>query len=127
MTEIIHDVGMDPGFVEGETTQITFTITEAGSGLVPTNLWVTIYDEATGTIINSRSRVALSPVPTYVSPAGVLTFNLDAADCVLLNTDTVKHSEVHRIIFEFNWLAGARVGFLLGRWTVQSKEKQPDA
>ena len=127
MTEIVHDVGLDPGFYEGETHSFTTTITEGGSGLVPTNLFITLYDEATGSVINSNSRLALTPVTTYINPSGVLTFNFTPADCVLVGTLAEKINEIHRVVFEFNWLSATRVGFIAGRWTVKPTQKQPDA
>jgi len=127
MTEKIHDIGLNDGFFEGETHTFTSTITEGGSGLVPTNLWITVYDEATGSVINSRSRASLTPVATYINPSGVLTFNFDPLDCVLVGTLTEKIAEVHRVIFEFNWLATSRVGFIAANWIVKPTHKQLDA
>jgi len=126
MTEIVHDIGLDPGFYEGETHSVSTTITEGGSGLVPDNLWVTIYDEASGDIINSRDRQVLTPVSTYINPSGVLTFNFDPADCVLVNTLTEGQAETHRVIFEFNWLSASRVGFIVCNWKVKPTRKQLD-
>lgn len=126
MTEIVHDIGLDPGYYEGETHSVTSTITESGSGLVPDNLWITIYDEATGGIVNTKNRTALSPVSTYIDAQGVLTYNFEKNDCVLLNALTEKVAETHRVIFEFSWLSAARVGFIVANWNVKPTQKQLD-
>jgi hypothetical protein len=126
MTEIVYDIGLDPGFYEGETHTVTSTITEGGSGLVPDNLWITIYEESSGDIINSKNRAVLSPVSTYITPAGILTYNFLPDDCVLVGTLDVRASEIHRVIFEFNWLSAARVGFIVGNWKVKPTMKQLD-
>ena len=126
MTEIIHDIGLDPGFYDGETHSVTSTITEGGSGLVPTNLWITIRDEATGSIVGGRDRSSLTPVTTYIDPQGVLTYNFLVTEVSLLSTLTEKISEVHRVTFEFNWLATTRVGFIIANYTVNPITKQLD-
>ena len=126
MADTLVDLGLDPGFIDGETTQVTFTIEESGTGLVPDNLWVTIFDEATGAYVNNRNRFELTPVSNYVDGQGVLTFNLAIADCALLNDKLTLLPEYRRIIFEWDWLTATRVGYFLGRWRIRPRRKEAD-
>lgn len=124
MADVIKDFGT---IVEGTTGQLQFTIAEAGAGFVPDALYLTLYDQATGAIINSRNAYSLTPVSTYVNPQGVCTFNLAIADSVLLNTKLVKLQETHRVEFQWTWSSGTRVGHILGKFIVEPQDKEPDS
>lgn len=117
----INDLGTT---IAGATGVISFTILESGSPLVPTNLWVTIYDEESGTSILTKT--ALSPVGTYVNGSGVLTYQVALSHSGLVSTDLEPKAEFHRFLFEWDWLSGARVGKWLGRIRVEPDTKQPD-
>ena len=81
------------------TVEIDFT-DDDGSAFVPTTLAVTLYDDVTKEIINSRNASNLTPVSTYIS-AGTLSFDFAVADAALI--DSTKKFEIHVAEFLMTW------------------------
>ena len=122
MPEHVTDFGV---FIEGDTGSIEFTITDQdGTAFTPDDLYVTIYDEETGTIINGRNGTTDIKATAMTGEAGEVVFNLTAADCVLLNTYLKQVDEVHRAMFKWTWVSGSdtRVKWRLGQFTVKPRE-----
>lgn len=81
----------------------TFKDVATDIGLQPATLNVKVYDRDTGTVL--RADAALTPVSTYVTSAGALTFYLTAADNAIITAG--KDSEIHVILFTWTWTAQA--------------------
>lgn len=121
--EVVNKMGT---VTEGDTPQVEFQILEAGTGLVPDSLFLSIYNEETGAVINSRNESALTPVSSFIDPQGVLKYNLAMAETVILNTKTVRDAEPRRVRLRWTWLTNSRQGTWLGRMLVVPKDKQLD-
>jgi len=79
-----------------------------GVGFQPTELRFTLYDRATGQIINSRNNINLTPIGTYVSAGGVLVHTLARTDQVLASASA--GSEIHVLRYKWIYTAGADAG-----------------
>uniref|UniRef100_A0A6M3JBP8 Uncharacterized protein n=1 Tax=viral metagenome TaxID=1070528 RepID=A0A6M3JBP8_9ZZZZ len=78
---------------------------DTGAGLQPDSLYWSLWDVESGTTINSRLNVALTPVATYVDANGVFAHTLARADNVL--ADATKTVEVHRI--RYYWIYNSAI------------------
>lgn len=96
-----------PGeFAERATVELTATLKDQDGAVVPASvigaLTLRLYDEASGTVINSRDGVDVKNVNGgAVSELGALTMRLDAADMAIV--DAAKASELHIALFEWDW------------------------
>jgi len=113
--------------VAGTSKSFSFTIQENLTPFVPTNLFITIYDEATGQIVNTKNEFELTPVGDYVNVSGLATVPLSPADNTLLNTLLKPVAEVHRIRMRWTWSGGTKVGKGLAYLTVEPQDKERDA
>lgn len=100
-----------PGKVPERTTQfVTATFRDQDDeAIVPSSLTLTLYDLASGNVINSRSGVSIRNTNGgTVTANGVLTLELSANDNVVLNTH--KATEQHIALLEWSWSANTRFG-----------------
>ena len=77
-----------------------------------TTITLTLYDEYTGTIINSRNAqdVKNTNNVTYSNP-GILTWTLQPNDNIIVSNDIRTNGyEKHIALFEFTWDSGAKAG-----------------
>lgn len=77
-----------------------------------TTITLTLYDDYTGTIINSRNaqNVKNTNNVTYTE-AGLLTWTLQPNDNIIVSSDVRTNSyEKHIALFEFTWDSGAKAG-----------------
>lgn len=107
MPDNVTDLGE---FWAGSTAVVTLQIqNELGQNWRPATFHVTLYDEDSGSVINSRDGAA--DLIAVVNATGLATVTLAPADMVLVNTFTRKNSETHRLVFKWTWNAGASVGY----------------
>ena len=87
---------------EATTPLLHATFTDEGGNTITVlnSVTLTLYDEATETIINSWLDSDVSGSVT----AGVLSLRLGAADTAILNADRAR--ERHIALFEFTWGVG---------------------
>lgn len=85
----------DSGRVTGQLIDLS-----DGTGLQPDQLYFSLWDVASGTTINSRLNIELTPVGNYVDASGNLTHKLTRADNVMI--DSTKKKEVHRL--RYYWI-----------------------
>lgn len=79
-----------------------------GSGAL-TTLTLTLYDKASGSIINNRSaQDVLNQNGVTVDGSGAFTFTMTPADNPILN-DTLE-KEIHVALFQWTWAVGAKAG-----------------
>ena len=100
---------------EGSSAVYTATIVDedgtalAASGL--TTLTLTLYDNVTQSIINSRTdQDVLNANNVTVSSGGVLVWTMQAADNNIIGRTPIDSYENHRALFEWTWASGARAG-----------------
>ncbi len=81
-----------------------------GSSL--TTLTLTLYDQASGSILNSRNRQnVLNANNVTVTEAGVLAWTMQPADNAIVNLSVAAGArERHVALFEWTWAAGAKAG-----------------
>lgn len=100
---------------ERTTARYTVTFEDEAGDPIPaadlTTLALTLYDRATGAVINSReAQDALNANGVTVSSAGVLAWTLDPADNAVVGEVAVGNVEVHVALFEWTWDSGAKAG-----------------
>tara|TARA_R110000824_G_scaffold110495_11_gene258558 strand:- start:3879 stop:4271 length:393 start_codon:yes stop_codon:yes gene_type:complete len=101
---------------EASSAQYTATITdESGSAIALSSLTaitLTLYDEYSGTIINSRNDQDVKNVNNVViTSGGILTWSIQPADNAIINTTLRTNSyELHVALFEYTWDAGDSAG-----------------
>ncbi|MDB4263164.1 hypothetical protein N9842_03055 [Porticoccaceae bacterium] len=101
---------------EASSAQYVATITdEAGSAIALTDLTaitLTLYDEYSGTIINSRTDQDVKNANNVViTSGGVLTWSIQPADNAIINTTLRTNSyEFHVALFEYTWDSGSSAG-----------------
>lgn len=115
---------MGTAIAEEATAILTAVIRDTeGAGLPAENLdalTVTLYDEASEDIINSRERQSiLNENGGTVDSSGNLTLRLDPADTPILD-DTLTH-EWHIALFEWNWQVGSPPVSYYGKAEVKHK------
>jgi hypothetical protein len=88
---------------EGETAKVSATVTdEAGATQTSVDaLTVTLYDEATGDVINSRDAQSLDGENNGTFTSGALVWEMQPADNAI--TDAAKDHEVHVALFEWTF------------------------
>lgn len=99
----------DP-IAEKTSQQLTARIRDlAGLGFKPETLTLTLYDVATGTIINNRNHVSIRDANGgTVSIDGLLTLQLDPADTVIVTP--ASSQERHIALLEWTWSGGTKTG-----------------
>lgn len=116
----MHQEKIDHVQLEGTTPLIEFDIQdpETGAGFPPTALILTLWDAATGAIVNARNGVNIT---SSVDAQGHVKFWLTAADMAILNPLNV--SETRRALFTWTWLGGERHDGFEVEFTVWNHEK----
>lgn len=105
----------------GQTAVVNFQIVDyLGTNFKPTTFHVTLIDEETGSVINSRSGITDEIASVASNPAGYVTFTLLPADMQMISTTTRLRAETHRLIFRWTWNAGANVGFRVCNFTLRA-------
>ncbi len=107
-------IDLSETYIPEKTTQkLTFVVQDeneaaVGSGDI-TTLTVTLYDEATGTVINSRTDTdILNANGGTLDASGNGTWTMDPADNPIING---KAYEAHIALFEWTFgIAGAKAG-----------------
>jgi hypothetical protein len=75
------------------------------AGSILSSATLTLYDERTGTIINSRNKQNVNQAnDVTISDAGVVSWLLKPADNVIVNNKLIR--ETHVAVFDFRWDAG---------------------
>lgn len=110
------------------TAKYTATIQdESGTALASTDLTtltLTLYDLASETILNSRNRQnVLNANNVIIDVAGVLTWTMQPADNVLV--DTTAKQERHVALFEWTWDSGGKAGKYEVKIDVENLKKVP--
>lgn len=96
---------------EKTTARYTATLVDETDAVVPASslstLTLTLFDEAAGTIINSRNaQDVLNTNGVTVSAAGALVWTMDPADNAIVSA--IKGLEAHRAMFA--WTYGSKGG-----------------
>ena len=104
---------IDTPIAENASARFTGVLKDEGGSTIPaaslTTLTLTIYDQATGAVINSRNDVSiLNANGGVVDGSGNLVMQFDPADNAI--QDATKILEPHIWLFEWSWLSGARAG-----------------
>lgn len=104
---------MSEPFLEKTSGQMTGTLTDETGAVVPaaslTTLTLTLFDLASGTILNSRdAQNVLNTNNVTVSALGVLVWTIQPADNAIVNDNLAR--ETHRALFQWTWSAGAKSG-----------------
>jgi hypothetical protein len=110
-----------PGVVlEGTTSRLTGLITreDGVTGFKPDTITLTLYDKATGTVINGRDAADVSAA---VDVSGNLSLELTPADNAIVSSS--KGWEVHRALIEWAW-APAREGAFTVEFKVANHERR---
>lgn len=90
---------------QGSSLTVTITATSGGSAMTPTAATMTLRDQATGAIINSRNA---SNILSSVS-AGVATINLVAADNPVIGSKRVERHVLTATFTQSNVTARAEL------------------
>jgi hypothetical protein len=104
--------GLMVSFVDYEQTTPTLTATIVDSENMPvpgqsiSSILLTLYDEDTLQIINSRDHQSVLAGDVTVDINGVLMWVLEPADMVILNDDLAE--EPHVGLFEISWTAAGK-------------------
>lgn len=98
------------------TARYKVILSDEAGAVIPlsdmTTITLTLYDDYTGTIINSRNaqNVKNTNNVTYTE-AGLLTWTLQPNDNIIVSSDVRTNSyEKHIALFEFTWDSGAKAG-----------------
>lgn len=101
---------------EKTTARYKVILSDEAGAVIPlsdmTTITLTLYDDYTGTIINSRNaqNVKNTNNVTYTE-AGLLTWTLQPNDNIIVSSDVRTNSyEKHIALFEFTWDSGAKAG-----------------
>lgn len=94
---------------EGSSAVYTATVSDPDGAAVPldayTSILLTLYDEYTGNIINSRhDQDALNANDVTIEADGTLTWQIQPEDTVIQST--TRKGEWHIALFVFNWTTG---------------------
>ena len=94
---------------EGSSAVYTATVSDPDGAAVPlaayTSILLTLYDEYTGNIINSRhDQDVLNANDVAIDAAGELTWQIQPEDTIILST--TRRGEWHIALFVFTWSAG---------------------
>ena len=97
---------------ERQTATVTFTLRDQAAAAVPsaqlTTALITLYDQRTQTVINSRNAqnvLNLNNVAMH-DTSGVVTWTVQIADQAIQNAQL--EVEKHIALFSFTWSAGAK-------------------
>lgn len=120
-----------PGeFAERATVELTAVLKDAALAVIPVSVLnsctLRLYDEKSGTIINSRDGVSvLNTNGGTITEQGALTMRLDDADMVIV--DGTKPSEMHIALFEWTWTQASvqRTGKAEIAFVVKNLDKVP--
>ncbi len=115
-------------FPEASTAILTGTIRDGAGNAVPaaslTTLALTLFDRATGTVINSRNAVSiLNTNGGTVTSGGVLTLTLSPSDMALVSQSAAQ--ETHVAFLRWTYNAGADAGEQEVVFTVTNLAKWP--
>ena len=113
---------------EGCTAKYTATIKdESGAALAAAalhTLTLTLYDQTSETILNSRNRQdVLNTNNVAIDASGVLTWTMQPADNAVL--DATQKVERHVALFEWTWDSGAKAGKYEVKIDVENLKKVP--
>lgn len=108
MAIILNDSNDEPVSIDqGESANIVVQFTFAGVAISKGNLvslTVTLYDQKTSTIINSRSlQNVLDANNGLVATDGTLTLRLGPADNIIVSTTTISIGMKESHLARFNW------------------------
>jgi hypothetical protein len=110
------------GIPERTTQKLTFTLKDEAGAAIPgsslTTCTLTLYDLATGTIINSRDDV---DVKSNVDSAGLFSFTFALADMAI--QDSTLAVETHVVLIEWTYASGAKRGSYEAELTVRNVSK----
>jgi hypothetical protein len=122
-----RDVMLTPVF-EGASARLTATIAGlTGVGFKPTTCTLLLYDEATGEVINSRTRVNVRDANGgTISSDGALVFELTPDDNVIVTPGRSVQRERHIALFEFTWDSGTKAGKHEVEFTVVDSDQVDD-
>lgn len=101
---------------EGTSAKYTAGITDESEAYIAladlTAITLTLYDYATGTIINSREDQNVKNAnDVVISSAGLLTWTLKPADNIIVTAAMHKNAyEKHVALFEYTWNSGDDAG-----------------
>ena len=105
---------------EATTAQYMATLTDEAGVAIPsadlTTLTLTLYNESTAAIINSRDAQSVLNANggTMHATSGLLTMIFAVADNPIVDTSlTHGQTETHIAMFKFTWNAGAKAGYHL--------------
>jgi hypothetical protein len=116
---------IDIGEITERTTPlITFQFLDhAGAGFKPTTLTLTIYDEETAAIVNSRTQTVALDTLITVDVNGNAEWIPASADTQILNADGLD--EIHIALLEWTWAVGAKHGKIELEHKVKNLAKVP--
>lgn len=118
-----HKTAIDEPHWEGTTPLLEFDIQdEAEVGFKPTELFFTLYDGKTDTIVNDRNNVS---VIDSCDANGHVALWMEADDLAMLNTN--RRTEVRRALFRWTWNAGQRTGSHEVEFTIENNVFLPAA
>ena len=106
----------DRTVLEKTTAQYTATLKDEAGVVIPsadlTTLTLTLYDEATGAIINSRdNQNVLNATGVSIDASGLLTWTMDPDDNAIVDTSLAPgRTELHVARFDFTWSGGGKTG-----------------
>jgi hypothetical protein len=114
-------------FHAGDTAVCQFPIVDGDTGIAfkPTDLYVELFDEETGSTINGRDGVS-NLIASYSDASQKVIFQLAVADVALVNTKITKIIEKHRLVFRWTWSAGAKVGSRVFNFEVRDRRAASD-
>jgi len=112
----VHRLSLPSNVVEETNPPIYFKVVNklTGTGLTLDSLTLTLYDEATGTIINSRNKqdvLNANGVTVNLSgpDVGEVAWQPDSADMKIVTLNT-RSPERHIALWEWTWTGGSRYG-----------------
>jgi hypothetical protein len=113
-------------FHAGDTFIVEFPIVDQdGVVFKPTDLYLQLYDEGTGSNINGRDGT-VNIISSYSDPDQKVIFQAAPADCACLNTKLNQLTETHRLIFRWTWQAGAKEGSRVFNFEVRPRRAAAD-
>ena len=117
----------DPESVCEQTTcTLTLTLTDENGDTISTSspltaCTLTLYDKATGTILNSRDAQSINNANGGTVTSGVLTLELSYLDNALHNAN--RATEAHVALIEYTWAGGTKYGKKEITFTVRNAEQ----
>lgn len=101
---------------EKSTGRYKVVLNDEAGAVIPlsdmTTITLTLYDDYTGTIINSRNAQNVKNTNNVLyTEAGLLTWTLQPNDNVIVTSEVRTNGyEKHIALFEYTWSSGAKAG-----------------